>query len=355
MDFKDIIKQLGERVSRLKEQIQTEEATKNAFIMPFIQALGYDVFNPLEVMPEFTSDIGIKKGEKVDYAILKDTVPVILIECKWWGTNLNLFDSQLLRYFHTSKAKFGLLSNGIQFRFYTDLVEANKMDEKPFLEFDITNIKEQQINELKKFHKSYFDINAIFSSASELKYMNEIKSILGVQFNTPSEEFVRYFVSSVYQGRATEKVLTQFTEIVKKSYTQFINDVISERLKTALQQENQKEEEQAKLESELQKDDSGIITTQEELEAYFIVKSILHNTLDSSRIFYRDFPNTFAVLVDDSIRQLICKFYFNKENKKEIGLIDESKKEQRFEIKTLDDIYTYSDRLCNTAKKFIKP
>jgi hypothetical protein len=137
MDFKDQIKQLGERVAKLKDQIQTEEATKNAFIMPFIQALGYDVFNPTEVVPEFISDIGLKKGEKIDYAIFKDGSPTILIECKHWAQNLNIHDGQLLRYFHVSKAKFGLLTNGIVYRFYSDLVAANKMDEKPFLEFNI--------------------------------------------------------------------------------------------------------------------------------------------------------------------------------------------------------------------------
>ncbi|MCK6641944.1 MAG: type I restriction enzyme HsdR N-terminal domain-containing protein, partial [Bacteroidia bacterium] len=127
MDFKDQIKQLGDRVTKLKEQIQTEEATKNAFIMPFLQTLGYDVFNPLEVVPEYITDIGTKKGEKIDYAIFKDGNPTILVECKHWGQNLNLHDGQLLRYFHVSKAKFGLLTNGITYRFYSDLVEANKM------------------------------------------------------------------------------------------------------------------------------------------------------------------------------------------------------------------------------------
>lgn len=134
MDFKDQIKQLSERILKLKDNIQTEEATKNAFIMPFIQALGYDVFNPLEILPEYTCDIGIKKGEKIDYAVLKDEQPIILIECKHCDQNLSLHDGQLLRYFHVSKAKFGILTNGINYRFYTDLVDANKMDEKPFFE-----------------------------------------------------------------------------------------------------------------------------------------------------------------------------------------------------------------------------
>lgn len=132
MDFKDQIKNLGERVDKLKNQIATEEATKNAFIMPFIQTLGYDVFNPLEIVPEYITDIGTKKGEKIDYAIFKDEKPTILIECKHWAQNLNLHDGQLLRYFHVSKAKFGILTNGINYRFYSDLVEQNKMDEKHF-------------------------------------------------------------------------------------------------------------------------------------------------------------------------------------------------------------------------------
>lgn len=95
MDFKDTIKQLADRIEKLKDNIQTEEATKNAFIMPFINALGYDVFNPLEVLPEMTCDIGTKKGEKIDYAIMKDDQPILLIECKHWKQDLNLHDNQL--------------------------------------------------------------------------------------------------------------------------------------------------------------------------------------------------------------------------------------------------------------------
>jgi len=114
MDFKDEIKQLGERVVKLKEQILTEEATKNAFIMPFIKALGYDVFNPIEVVPEFVSDIGLKKGEKIDYAIFREGTPTILVECKHWAQNLDLHDGQLLRYFHVSKAKFGQIENSFE-------------------------------------------------------------------------------------------------------------------------------------------------------------------------------------------------------------------------------------------------
>ena len=96
MDFKDQIKILGERVVKLKDQIATEEVTKNAFIMLFLQSLGYDIFNPVEVIPEYVTDIGTKKGEKIDYAIFKDGNPIILIECKHCNQNLNLHEGQLL-------------------------------------------------------------------------------------------------------------------------------------------------------------------------------------------------------------------------------------------------------------------
>ena len=214
MDFKDQIKQLSERVMRLKDQISTEEATKNAFIMPFLQCLGYDVFNPLEVVPEFVTDIGTKKGEKIDYAIFKDNQPTILVECKHWAQNLNLHDNQLLRYFHVSKAKFGLLTNGVVYRFYSDLVEVNKMDEKPFLEFDITDIRENQIEELKKFHKSYFDVESIVNTASELKYSNEFKLLFNQELQNPSENFVKHFAKQIYNGTITQKVLEDRKSVV---------------------------------------------------------------------------------------------------------------------------------------------
>ena len=244
MDFKDQIKQLGDRVVKLKDQIQTEEATKNAFIMPFLQSLGYDVFNPLEVVPEFVADIGIKKGEKIDYAIFKYVKPTILIECKHWAQNLNLHDGQLLRYFHVSKAKFGMLTNGIVYRLYSDLVEPNKMDEKPFLEFNITEIKDNQVEELKKFHKAVFNAESIVNTASELKFMNELKQLIQQELVNPSPDFVKHFAKQVYPSNISAKVLELFTNLTKKSVQQHISDLITERLKTALTKEDEVAKEQ---------------------------------------------------------------------------------------------------------------
>ena len=133
MELHSQLKGLAEKVDQLKDKIDTEESTKHAFTLPFINILGYDTFNPTEVVPEFTADLGLKKGEKVDYAIFQNGNPILIVECKHWKQNLDVHNSQLFRYFHVTKTRFALLTNGIQYRFYTDLEETNKMDEKPFL------------------------------------------------------------------------------------------------------------------------------------------------------------------------------------------------------------------------------
>jgi hypothetical protein len=355
MDFKDQIKILGERVAKLKDQIHTEEATKNAFIMPFLQTLGYDVFNPIEVVPEFISDIGLKKGEKIDYAIFLDGKPTILVECKHWTQDLSIHDGQLLRYFHVSKARFGLLTNGIIYRFYSDLVDANKMDEKPFLEFNISEIKENQIEELKKFHKSYFDADSIVNTASELKYMNELKQLLHLELNNPSPEFVKYFAKQVYPSIVTVKVLELFTNLTKKSVQQYISDLITERLKTALTKEGEasKGQEIKQIIEPIAESESKVITTAEELEGFMIVKSILRKKIEIKRITYRDAQTYFAILLDDNNRKPICRLYLNG-NKKYLAVLDENKKEVKTEIKTLDDIFTFSDLLIQIVDNYDK-
>ena len=347
MDFKDEIKQFGDRVEKLKAQINTEEATKNAFIMPFIKALGYDVFNPLEVVPEFIADIGIKKGEKVDYAVLKDGEPAILVECKHWSADLDPHNSQLFRYFHTTKAKFGLLSNGIIYRFYTDLVEKNKMDEKPFLEFNVTDIKDNQIEELKKFHKSYFDVDNIVNTASELKFMNELKTFINLEFQNPTDGFVRHFAKQAYPGMLTAKLMEQFTALTKRAIQQYINDLITERLKSALKKENdddQKATDEAAALAAETADESKVDTTADELEGFMIVKTILRQKISSKRIAFRDAQSYFAILLDDNNRKTICRLYLNG-SKKYFAFIDEQKKEVRNEIATLDDIFNFAELL----------
>jgi hypothetical protein len=322
--------------------------------MPFIQALGYDVFNPTEVVPEFISDIGLKKGEKIDYAIFKDGSPTILIECKHWAQNLNIHDGQLLRYFHVSKAKFGLLTNGINYRFYSDLVEANKMDDKPFLEFNINEIKDNQIEELKKFHKTVFDAESITNTASELKFMNELKHLFQQELTNPSADFVKHFAKQVYPSNISAKVLEQFTNLTKKSIQQHISDLITERLKTALTKEDEATKEQEAIQAEQAKlEDVKIVTTQEELEGFIIVKTILRQKISATRITHRDAQSYFAILLDDNNRKTICRLYLNG-TKKYLVTLDEQKKEVKNEITTLDDIFKHAETLLKIVDNYDK-
>lgn len=353
MDFKDHLKTISDRIVALKDQIQTEEATKNAFIMPFLQALGYDVFNPLEVVPEYVTDIGTKKGEKIDYLILRENQPIILIECKHHRQNLDLHDGQLLRYFHVSKAKFGMLTNGIEYRFYTDLVSPNVMDQKPFLSFNLTEIRDNQIEELKKFQKTTFDVANIVNTASELKYMGELKNALSSEMANPSDLFVRHFAKQVYDGMITPKVAEQFTSLLKRTISLYFSELIQERFKIALNQEKQNEvqvaNDAASNEPIAVNSDKTVETTVEELEGFFIVRSLLRNYVEVSRIAQRDNLNYFSILLDDNNRKPICRLYFNGK-KKHIGIFGENKEETKFEINSLDDIFKHGDLLVKATQ-----
>ncbi len=269
MDLIDELKTLASKVSKQKDTLQTEEATKNAFVMPFISALGYNVFDPDEVTPELTADIGIKKGEKVDYAILKDGNPIILFECKWCGINLDKqHKSQLYRYFSVTEARFAVLTNGIIYRFYTDIEEPNKMDSKAFMEFNLLNVTEQAVEDLKKFGKSFFNVNDTLTAASELKYTREIKLILAEQLVKPTDEFVKLFASQIYSGKVTQNVREQFSTLVLRAFHQFINEKINERLKYALlTEESHPTTESALLES-LQ---NGTLSPLEEAKTYQVL------------------------------------------------------------------------------------
>lgn len=243
MDFSEKVRELSLRVRDQLTFIQTEEATKNALIMPFISVLGYNVFNPLEVTPELHADVGVKKGEKVDYAVLQDGKPIMLFECKWHGTDLKKeHASQLYRYFSVTEARFSVLTNGVQYQFYTDLEAPNRMDDKPFFTFDLLSYREHELDELRKFTKAAFDVDAILATASELKYTNAIKRVLEQEFKQPSDALVRHFATLVYSGRITPAVREQFAETTQRAFRQFVNERVNQRLQSALSAETHMEQ-----------------------------------------------------------------------------------------------------------------
>jgi len=352
MDLVDKIKDLASRIPNQMEHIQTEEATKNAFIMPFISALGYDVFNPMEVIPEFTADIGTKKGEKVDYAIKKDNDFIILIECKWSGADLHKdHASQLYRYFAATEARFGILTNGIVYQFYSDIDEPNKMDVKPFFTFNILEFQNHQIQELKKFTKAAFSLDDILTTASTLKYTGAIKKILAQELENPSEQFVRFFATQIFDGRLTKPVMEQFTTIVKEARHQFVKEKLNERLSSALSaNESSVESQQIEEVIEHEEDDNGIVTTDEEIEGFNIIKAILRQTIDIKRVTMRDTKSYCGILLDDNNRKPICRLHFNY-SQKYLGILN-MKKEEKIPIESVDDIFKYADQIISTAAEY---
>lgn len=351
MEFEQKIKDFTERIKKLKDSINTEEATKTSLIMPFFSLLGYDVFNPNEFTPEYVADVGIKKGEKVDYAISINNQISILIEAKSVNENLQKHDSQLFRYFGTSTAKIAILTNGINYKFYTDLDEINKMDSSPFLEVDLLNLKDSDIAELKKFGKENFDMNTIINSASNLKYANSIEKILSEEFSTPSDDFIKLILNKgIYDGVKTQNVIDKYKPILKKSINHYINDLVNQRLQSALNNSS------SEVSSELAVnvvDDNSIITTDEEIESYYIVKSILSENVTPDNIYYKDTYSYFGILYENKVTKWICRVYL-KESVKFVVIPDKDKKDIRYEINNISDIYKLKQQLLDRLDTFIK-
>jgi predicted type IV restriction endonuclease len=363
MDFIDQIKTHAKTIPTLKDKIQTEEGTKNALIMPFIQILGYNVFDPTEVNPEFIADVGTKKGEKVDYAIIKDGKPCILIECKSINSDLSKEQaSQLFRYFSVTTAKIGILTNGIIYQFFTDLDEKNKMDGKPFLEINLLDIKEPLIEQLKKYTKVALNLDELHDDATQLKYTKEIIQIANKEFAQPSEDFVKFFAQQIYPKKVTQKVLENFTLITKDSLDQFLTDKINERLKSAM-----KPDAALKVSAEIQpagdgtnpapatETNDGIITTEEEWEGYYFVKAILHEFVDPSKIVMRDAKSYCAILFENNNRKPICRFYFDSKQKYVGVFNNKDKSETKIAVDTIQDLFKLADQFKATIAMYQAP
>ena len=218
MDLADRLHEMSGRIKQRIDNVKTEEATKTALVMPFINhVLGYNVFDPAEFVPEFITDVGTKKGEKVDYAIFRDGDPIMLFECKHYGVDLGKEPaSQLYRYFGVSKSRFGVLTDGVIYRFYSDIDEQNKMDARPFLEINMLDVEAIDVDELKRFTKTSFDVEQILSTAKDLKYTREILRLLTTEWTDPSEALVRHFAAQIYEGVKTKAVIEQFTRAHKE-------------------------------------------------------------------------------------------------------------------------------------------
>ena len=356
MDLKEKMIALAERVARQKNDVMTEEATKTSFILPFLHALGYDIFDPAEVRPEADCDFGKKKGLKVDYTISIDGTPVMLIECKHWSVDLDKHKAQLFHYYSTSKAKFGILTNGIVYKFFTDLDKDNLMDEKPFFEINLVDLKDSHIEKLKEFSRDCYCTSTILSYAKEMKYVNAFRTMIGEMAQNPSEEFAKIFIKQVYDKPITKNAINDYTPLLVRAFQQYINDNINDRLKQAITPDIPSVDTSAKEDvgaAEAEKSEAPkIVTTDEEQQGYYIVCAILGSEIDLSRIVMRDAQSYCAILFDNNNRKPICRLHFNG-SKKYVETFDADKVGIKHPINSLNDIYKLSNELLAAANCYM--
>lgn len=346
-NFVEQVSVLADRSKAAERQALTEEATKTAVVLPFIQTLGFDVFNLDEVIPEFDADVGVKKGEKVDFAIKVDGRVSILVEVKSVSVKLGASQfNQLFRYFTATEARLAVLTNGREAWFFSDTDAPNKMDKKPFFKFDFQKYDSDQIEDLARFRKRDFAIDSIIEAASNLKYTRKAAIYLKQQLSEPNDDFVKLVGRNIHDGAVTKSVVEQVRPAIQSALDDLIRDRIQEKLSITLRGEDAPKDGPEPTE----KPKSDIVTTDEEKEGFRIIQAIGAKYIPVDRITIRDAKSYCAVLLDDNNRKPICRLYFNSETTKNIGLFDAGKAETKIRVDGPSDLYKHIDAITETIK-----
>ncbi|WP_440957780.1 type I restriction enzyme HsdR N-terminal domain-containing protein [Oceanicaulis sp. LC35] len=350
MAFKDKIADVAKRLEMVRSRTDLgEEATKTSIVLPFLSALGYDVFNPNEVHPEFIADVGVKKGEKVDYAVFLEDKVEIIVEAKPFTTSLQDAQySQLYRYFGVTEARIALLTNGAEFWFFTDIDAPNKMDERPFFKFTLGAYDDGDLRELEKFAKTQFSIDQVRSTAASLKYTRLATQYLSEQMADPEDEFVRLVGKSFYDGNLTAKVVERLKPNVKRAFDDLIRSRVRSRLEVALGNDEPEVEE---TESESEASGDGIVTTEEELQAFYIIRAIAAEIVDPSRIAIRDQKSYCSVLFDDNRLKPIARLFFDGRTKY-VEVFGNEKSKERINIDQIYDVYKFKDKIISIVGSY---
>jgi hypothetical protein len=365
MDFPDSVRAHAKRVMEFKDHVATEEATKMALIVPFMRLLGYEPNDPRIVIPEYCADFGDKKACKVDYAVKRDNDIIIIVEAKKVGESLDgAKEAQLQQYFQTLlSVKIAVLTDGVVYKFFTDLEHPNVMDKKPFMTFDFSDVDDALIPELKKLCNECFDLDIALNSAQELKYLGQLKKIIASDMDNPSDGLVRHLAHQVYDGKLTGNVIETFRGRVKIAFENYINDVLNSRLQSAMHpssyhtqevhdQEDAAGEPQVILGNVQGK---GIETTPHEIDGYYIVRAIVSSIADPERVFARDTVSYCGILFDDNNRKPICRLRFNNPEKLVLETFDlEAKVPTLHKMEKVSDIYLHADALRATVAHYIK-
>ncbi len=368
MDLADHLSDIAHRAKNQIQHMETEESIKTSLVLPFIQALGYDVFNPLEVVPEFTADFGLKRGEKVDYALKAAGNVVMVMECKKAGMRLETqHAAQLYRYYSVSEAKFGVLTDGLRYLFYTDLDAPNVMDERPFFEFNLLRFDGADVARLKQFSRDIFDSHNIRTDATEMRTLKAVKSELLAELDSPSSEFVRTIASRVQPNQnVTAAIREKFSELIKKVNQQILQEKAQELLSNASNSSNpaswtqaapldsgedvkQTDEGDEADEMDAQVTERSIVTTVEEKEAFRIIQTIASEVTDPENIFMRDSLSYCGILFTDNNRKTIARLRLDKKKKPTISILLNGE-ETRYPVTKLTDILKVKEQLIQAIK-----
>lgn len=229
------------------------------------------------------------------------------------------------------------------------------MDDRPFLEFDLFERQEAHVDELKKLRRSAFDLDEALSAAHDLKYLKALRQYFQEQWDEPDEDFVRFMVGQVYDGRVTKNVRAALRPVIRKALRQFVHGKVSGRLKSALHAEEASSENvvEEPIEEKAEEGATGaVVTTDEEMVGFHIVRAIVAEVVDPKRVVHRDVKSYFGILLDDNNRQPICRLHFNTAQKY-VELFDQEGGERK-PIEELDEIYQYADRLRETPARYEK-
>lgn len=338
---------LAKRAIAAQSVAQTEEATKNAIVMPFLRVLGLDVFDPTQVIPEYVADVGLKKGEKIDYAIKIKGKIEYLVEAK--AVSVNLGDaqiSQLLRYFHTCDANIGILTNGPHIWFFTDIQAPNKMDQVPFFKFDLLSYDENDLLELEKFHVDNFNIENVRNAAASLKYLRSAMSYIEAQWANPGDDFVRLMTKEFYESKVTAAVLESMKPIVRRAFDDLFRQRARQKIDVAFANANTDQNLPT-----VGKEDK-VETTENEKHGFLIVQAIASELVSVARIVGRDSQSYFAILFDDNNRKPILRLNFNGKAKF-VTLFDAEKNGTRRDITKIEDLFGLRAEIRTTIMSYI--
>lgn len=359
MGLQEDLRQLAEQFKRRIAVVKGEEATKQALVMPFLQSLGYDIYDPSTVQPEYVADFAKRRSggpsEKVDYALHKGGLPAIFIECKALDTPLDAHDPQLARYFNaTPTVKLAIITDGIKYRFFTDLTTPNVMDASPFFVFNALNFSERDVEHLSRFTFSNFSVDGVQSYAQDLIFMEKVAALVGDLLRNPSEPFVRFLIDQmeVVQGRVTARVVEKITPVVRKA----IHTTIVEMMTKSIAQEMLPQAsdaapstapsgvaraQEATPAPPSAQESSGpkVETTAEELAIFNLVGQACHDTGVGIPIAYKDTASYFGINLGKVTRWFI-RVYANGAKKSAVFRVSP---EQAARLDTKVDVEATAD------------